>query len=72
MDLALALLEADHGANVARDVARNWVMFAKRPGGQSQFSALLPESDEVGESISVMLAWIHDHLQKKTKHTQHK
>ena len=64
MDLALALLEADLGADVARDVARNWVMFAKRPGGQSQFSALLPESDEVGESINELLAWIHDHLEE--------
>ena len=63
MDLALALIEEDLGANVARDVARNWVMFAKRPGGQSQFSALLPEGNEVGESISEMLAWIHDHLE---------
>ena len=41
IDLALALLEADHGADLARTVARNLVMFMQRPGGQSQFSAPL-------------------------------
>lgn len=41
MDLALALVEHDHGAGVARDVARSLVMFMQRPGGQSQFSAPL-------------------------------
>ncbi|MFC4336814.1 GlxA family transcriptional regulator [Salininema proteolyticum] len=38
IDLALALVEADHGPDLARDVARNLVMFMQRPGGQSQFS----------------------------------
>ncbi|WP_369373981.1 GlxA family transcriptional regulator [Promicromonospora sp. Populi] len=41
MDLALALVERDHGPDLARDVARNLVMFMQRPGGQSQFSAPL-------------------------------
>lgn len=41
MDLALALVEADHGAELARTVARGLVMFLQRPGGQSQFSARL-------------------------------
>ncbi|WP_228001450.1 GlxA family transcriptional regulator [Nocardia australiensis] len=41
MDLALALVERDHGADLARDVARNLVMFMQRPGSQSQFSAPL-------------------------------
>jgi transcriptional regulator GlxA family with amidase domain len=38
IDLALALVEADHGAGVARQVARFLVVFMQRPGGQSQFS----------------------------------
>ena len=38
MDLALALVEEDHGRRVALQVARELVMFVKRPGGQSQFS----------------------------------
>ncbi|MBU8834498.1 GlxA family transcriptional regulator [Mycolicibacterium goodii] len=38
MDLALALVEADHNADIARTVARELVLFLQRPGGQSQFS----------------------------------
>ena len=41
MDLALALVEADHGIEVARAVARWLVLFMQRPGGQSQFSERL-------------------------------
>ncbi|MGW5359306.1 GlxA family transcriptional regulator [Actinopolymorpha pittospori] len=39
IDLALALVEDDHGAALSRDVARSLVVFVQRPGGQSQFSA---------------------------------
>jgi len=38
IDLSLALVEQDHGAEHARDVARSLVVFMQRPGGQSQFS----------------------------------
>ncbi|MFC8981225.1 GlxA family transcriptional regulator [Streptomyces sp. NPDC057411] len=38
IDLALALVEEDDGADVAREVARQLVVFMARPGGQSQFS----------------------------------
>lgn len=41
MDLALALIEEDHGPDIARAVARWTVMFLQRPGGQSQFSERL-------------------------------
>ncbi len=41
LDLALALVEEDHGPDVARAVARWTVMFVQRPGGQSQFSERL-------------------------------
>jgi transcriptional regulator GlxA family with amidase domain len=41
MDLTLALIEEDHGPDVARTVARWTVMFLQRPGGQSQFSERL-------------------------------
>jgi len=39
IDLALALVEDDHGADVAQTVARWLVMFLRRPGGQTQFAA---------------------------------
>lgn len=41
MDLAFALIEEDHGRALALWVARRLVVFLKRPGGQSQFSAAL-------------------------------
>ena len=41
MDLALALVEEDLGRATALEVARWLVVFLKRPGGQSQFSAQL-------------------------------
>lgn len=41
IDLCLALVEADHGAELARDVARHLVVFMQRPGGQAQFSVRL-------------------------------
>ncbi|WP_372016731.1 GlxA family transcriptional regulator [Tistrella mobilis] len=43
IDLALALVEADEGQALARAVARQLVVFLRRPGGQSQFSPLVPE-----------------------------
>jgi transcriptional regulator GlxA family with amidase domain len=41
IDLALALVEEDHGPALARDVARSLVVYLQRAGGQSQFSAPL-------------------------------
>ncbi len=41
IDLALSLVEADHGRRVALSVAREMVVFMKRQGGQSQYSAPL-------------------------------
>ncbi|WP_197501749.1 GlxA family transcriptional regulator [Mycobacterium sp. 1164985.4] len=41
IDLALALVEQDHGVDLVRDVARWLVVYLKRAGGQSQFSALI-------------------------------
>ena len=41
IDLALALLEQDHGRNLALEVARYLVLFLERSGGQAQFSTQL-------------------------------
>lgn len=38
IDLALALVETDHGVDVAQAIARELVVFLRRPGGQSQFA----------------------------------
>ncbi|SPM28443.1 Transcriptional regulator GlxA family, contains an amidase domain and an AraC-type DNA-binding HTH domain, partial [Mycobacterium terramassiliense] len=59
IDLALALVEMDHGTELVRDVARWLVVYLKRAGGQSQFSVLVeadppPQSPlrKVAEAIS--------------------
>jgi transcriptional regulator GlxA family with amidase domain len=61
IDLALALVEADHGRRVALAVARELVMFLRRPGGQSQFSVQLAAQAADREPIRDLQAWIVDH-----------
>jgi transcriptional regulator GlxA family with amidase domain len=39
IDLALSLVEDDHGTEVAQTVARWLVLYLRRPGGQTQFAA---------------------------------
>lgn len=62
MDLALALVEQDWGRELALKVARWLVMFAKRPGGQSQFSAHLAAQVAERPPIRALQNWILDHL----------
>lgn len=62
MDLALALVEEDLGARVALDVARELVLFVKRPGGQSQFSAQLAAQAAERAPLRDLQAWMLDHL----------
>ncbi len=55
IDLALAMIEQDLGADVARAVARKLVVYHRRAGGQSQFSALLelePKSDRIQSALT--------------------
>src|SRR5262249_29238886 len=61
MDLALALLEADHGRTIALKVARQLVLFLRRPGGQSQFSAQLAAQSADREPLRDLQAWIAEH-----------
>ncbi len=61
MDLALHLVERDCGAGRALAIARDWLLYVKRPGGQSQFSALLPECDARHAGIGELCAWIVAH-----------
>ncbi len=54
IDLALAMVEKDLGAPLARAVARKLVVYHRRAGGQSQFSALLelePKSDRIQKAL---------------------
>lgn len=60
IDMALAMIEEDHGHRLALMVARNLVVFLKRPGGQSQFSAML-RSQSTDGPLGSLLDWIVDH-----------
>jgi transcriptional regulator GlxA family with amidase domain len=62
MDLALALVEDDLGAEVALEIARWHVMFVKRPGGQSQFSASLAGQLAGAGPVRELQEWMADNL----------
>jgi transcriptional regulator GlxA family with amidase domain len=62
IDLALALVEEDCGREVAMEVARELVVFLKRPGGQSQFSTLLQAQTQDKEMFDELHRWIVDNL----------
>lgn len=61
MDLALALIEADCGAELAAGVARDMVVYHRRPGGQSQFSAMLDMAPSSGR-VHQALCYAREHL----------
>jgi len=62
IDLALALVEEDLGRDLALRVARQLVVFLKRPGGQSQFSAVLQTQARDDGSFERLHAWMAAHL----------
>lgn len=64
IDLALALIAEDFGENLARRVAQEMVVYYRRPGGQSQFSALL-EMDTGEGRFSDLLDWMRRHLSER-------
>lgn len=61
MDLALALVEEDLGRDVALAVAQRLVLYLKRPGGQSQFSAQLAAQRAAREPLRELQSWIAAH-----------
>lgn len=62
IDMTLALIEEDFGHEAAIDVARHLVMFIKRPGGQSQFSAPLSAQAKDPDGFGSLHAWIASNL----------
>ncbi len=61
IDLALAMIAEDLGEDVATNVAREMVVYAKRPGGQAQHSALL-DLDAQSDRFAKLNSWMRDHL----------
>jgi transcriptional regulator GlxA family with amidase domain len=64
IDLALALIEDDFGAQVALSVARELVMYVKRPGGQEQYSEPLKFQVESTSRFADLAGWMVGHLDK--------
>jgi transcriptional regulator GlxA family with amidase domain len=62
IDLALAMIEEDCGPRVALAVAREMVVYFKRPGGQDQFSEPLQFQFESADRFADLIAWIQTHL----------
>ena len=62
MDLALALVEEDHGREATLHVARELVLYVRRSGGQSQFSTLLSAQESNREPLRELQTWIVEHI----------
>ncbi|MFD9902917.1 GlxA family transcriptional regulator [Streptomyces sp. NPDC059063] len=58
IDLTLGLVEDDHGAGPARDIARELVVFMQRPGGQSQFSTALTTPPARNDLLRSLMATV--------------
>jgi len=62
VDLSLSLVEEDEGPAGALAVARELVVYLKRPGGQNQFSEPLQYQISATNRFGELAAWIHSHL----------
>jgi transcriptional regulator GlxA family with amidase domain len=61
IDLSLALIADDLGEAIARKTAQQMVVYRQRPGGQSQFSAVLEMERREGR-FAGLLGWMGEHL----------
>ncbi len=66
IDMALAMLEEDHGAGLKSKVARQLVVYAHRPGYQSQFSELLTAQAKADERYARLVDWLSGRLDRVT------
>lgn len=64
IDLALAWVEEDCGSALAHEIARELVLFLRRPAGQQQLSVSLGKQASEMKSIHELQVWIADHLEK--------
>lgn len=64
IDLALALVEEDHGREIARETAKLMVVYHRRAGGQSQHSTLL-DLDATSDRIQSVLAYAKRNLGRR-------
>ncbi len=62
IDLALALVEEDHGRQRAKAIARDLVLYLRRSGGQSQFSMFLTHPAAGRRALDELLEWLPENL----------
>ncbi len=64
IDMALAIVEHDLGTAAMGKIAKQLVVYARRPGNQSQFSTLLDTQLAAGDPLADVIAWIDAHLEQ--------
>ena len=64
IDLCLALVEEDHGHEVAVNIARFLVMFLVRPGGQAQYSHMLSGQMTTSQPLRELQVWMLENLRE--------
>jgi len=64
IDMALAMVEEDHGRALADAVAARLVLYARRPGFQSQFSDALVAQTNASDPLAPAIAWARTHLRQ--------
>jgi transcriptional regulator GlxA family with amidase domain len=62
IDMALAMVEEDHGRPLADSVAAHLVLYARRPGFQSQFSETLVAQTSASDPLGSVIAWLRANL----------
>jgi transcriptional regulator GlxA family with amidase domain len=65
IDMALAMVEEDHGRRLADSVAARLVLFTRRPGFQSQFSEELVAQTSASDPLGPVIAWLRSNLKAR-------
>jgi transcriptional regulator GlxA family with amidase domain len=67
IDLALGWVEEDCGGRISHEIAREFVLFLRRPGGQTQLSASLSAQASEMKVIQELQVWIAENLQNNLR-----
>jgi transcriptional regulator GlxA family with amidase domain len=62
IDMALGIVEQDHGPAMANDIAAELVLYVRRPGFQSQFSESLVIQTRSSDPMHQVIAWVRKNL----------
>lgn len=67
IDMALSMVEADHGSQLKSEVAKQLVVYHHRPGNQSQFSHVLNAQLRVDEHFTGLITMLTDNIDRQVK-----